>query len=85
MKLKNKKRRSDQNGRGRKKVNVLVNEKKDTHNIPASPAREQTQVQCLECKILYENDSSDKDWVECKTCLGWYHISCAGLDDLSED
>ena len=60
--------------------------KKDTQqDIPASSAREQTRVQCLECEILYENDSSDEDWVECQTCLGWYHISCAGLDDLSEE
>ena len=68
----------------RKRKRVHVKRKENNKRRTHQNSRPKSSV-CMECETWYENDSSDEDWVECSTCLGWYHLSCAGLDNLSDE
>ena len=46
---------------------------------PTTPAT----VVCPECDVLYEDDESDDDWIECEVCHNWSHVVCVGLEFLT--
>ena len=66
--------------RKRKREKKQKSKRRKTDNS-ATPV--QKPAECIECATLYDDDSGNEDWVECESCLAWYHVTCAGLGDLS--
>jgi hypothetical protein len=54
--------------------------KKGTAKKTQNPA-ETDCTPCGVCGIIYCDDHSSRNWIECSDCKTWYHNACQGLEE----
>ena len=58
---------------------------KSSKSKPTVTCRSSSNVICLVCEMLFENDDGDDDWIQCESCDNWYHVVCVGLEYTSSE
>ena len=70
--------------REEKKTKQTKKRKYDHMPVDSPLAQRQSRDMCLECEMYYDNDTTEEEWIECESCGNWYHLSCAGMEGLTE-
>ena len=87
-----KKRKIEEQREERKKVkeaNKLKRKRDVVQKKVANRRQDRKKVQtewiCLECEAYYATDDGEDDWIECSKCQNWFHLLCAGLEELTPE
>ena len=76
------------NGQRSRKAGKQKDTVKKSHQKQTKTARKQSDkasetdsTPCGVCAVIYCDDNSGRNWIECSGCKTWYHNACQGLDE----
>ena len=77
------KQRKEEEKEERRKQREAKKRERETKLNKRSKKKTDNDYFCLECQGKYREQDNGDQWIECESCLGWAHQSCANFPGLT--
>ena len=83
------KRQREEKKKHKEKSKGKSKKRKTTSNTitctDATTVERQSRAMCRECEMYFDIDEGEETWIECETCLNWFHALCVGVIELDDE